>query len=69
MPIKPLPLIFLSVLLLTVIPIASGSDSSTAPAMFDMQNLFESVRIPNIVVTTDGTVLAFARSGRLLRRK
>jgi len=35
---------------------------------FEMQDLFESVRIPNITVATDGTVLAFARSGRLLRR-
>ena len=36
--------------------------------VFEIQDLFESVRIPNITVTTDGTVLAFARSGRLLRR-
>ncbi len=36
--------------------------------VFEVQNLFESVRIPNIVVTTDGTVLAFAKSGQLLRR-
>jgi len=35
---------------------------------FEMQDLFESVRIPNITVATDGTVLAFARSGRVLRR-
>ncbi len=35
---------------------------------FEMQDLFESVRIPNIVVTTDGTVLAFAKSGHLVRR-
>ncbi len=36
--------------------------------VFEVQDLFESVRIPNIVVTTDGTVLAFAKSGQLLRR-
>lgn len=36
--------------------------------VLEIQDLFESVRIPNITVTTDGTVLAFARSGRLLRR-
>lgn len=35
---------------------------------FAMQDLFESERIPNIVVAADGSVLAFARSGRLLRR-
>lgn len=42
-------------------------DSKAAP-VFDVVDLFESVRIPNIVVAADGTVLAFARSGRLLRR-
>ena len=36
--------------------------------IFQVQDLFESVRIPNVVVATDGTVLAFAKSGRLLRR-
>ncbi|HID76947.1 MAG TPA: exo-alpha-sialidase [Planctomycetaceae bacterium] len=36
--------------------------------VFELQDLFDSVRIPNIVVAADGTVLAFARSGRLLRR-
>lgn len=35
---------------------------------FHMQDLFEGVRIPNIVVATDGTILAFAKSGHLLRR-
>jgi len=35
---------------------------------FDMQDLYESVRIPNIVVTRDGTVLAFGKSGRFVRR-
>jgi len=39
----------------------------TAP-FFEMQDLFTSMRIPNIVVATDGTVLAFAKSGRVLRR-
>ncbi|MHC4545517.1 MAG: hypothetical protein ACYSYL_13515 [Planctomycetota bacterium] len=33
--------------------------------VFEIQDLFESVRIPNIVVATDGTVLAFAKSGRV----
>jgi len=40
----------------------------TSEPVFDVQDLFESVRIPNITVATDGTVLAFARSGRVLRR-
>jgi len=42
-------------------------DPGNAPVL-EIQDLFESVRIPNITVTTDGTVLAFARSGRLFRR-
>ena len=36
--------------------------------IFEMIDLFESARIPNITVATDGTILAFAKSGRLLRR-
>ena len=47
--------------------IANGAASPAAP-VFEMQDLFEAVRIPNIVVATDGTLLAFAKSGRLLRR-
>jgi len=43
------------------------SKPATTP-FFEVQDLFESVRIPNVVVAIDGTVLAFARSGRLLRR-
>ena len=35
---------------------------------FEVQDLFQSVRIPNIVVDTEGTVLAFAKSGRIVRR-
>ena len=37
------------------------ADSNSNP-VFDMQDVFQSVRIPNIVVTTDGSVLAFAGS-------
>jgi len=36
--------------------------------ILQMQDLFESARIPNIVVATDGTILAFAETGKLLRR-
>jgi sialidase-1 len=43
------------------------AESKTAP-FFELQDLFSSVRIPNITVAADGTVLAFAKSGRLLRR-
>ena len=37
-------------------------------AVFEVQDLFQSVRIPKIVVAADATVLAFAKSCRLLRR-
>jgi sialidase-1 len=39
-----------------------------AGAEVGMQDLFPGVRIPNIVVTSEGTVLAFANRGRLVRR-
>ena len=39
-----------------------------AAPVLEIQDLFTSMRIPNIVVTTDGTVLAFAKSGRVLCR-
>ncbi len=37
---------------------------------FEIQDLYEgkNSRIPDVVVTTDGTVLAFAASGRMVRR-
>ncbi|MHC4352759.1 MAG: exo-alpha-sialidase, partial [Planctomycetota bacterium] len=63
--------------LMMCVVILAGSDLSfaesegkrpKAASFFGMQDLFESVRIPNITVATDGTVLAFAKSGRLLRR-
>jgi hypothetical protein len=41
---------------------------TASPPGLDIQDLFESERIPNIVVTTEGTVLALAKSGRLFRR-
>jgi len=40
----------------------------SATPVFAVQDLFQSVRIPNVVVATDGSVLAFAKSGRLVRR-
>jgi sialidase-1 len=49
-------------------PLSQSPTEAPAAAVFDVRDLFEAVRIPNIVVATDGSVLAFARSGRLLRR-
>lgn len=43
-------------------PSISNATEPKITPIFDMQDLFESVRIPNIVVATDGTVLAFARA-------
>ena len=34
-----------------------------APPLFEVQDLFENVRIPNLVVAMDGRVLAFAKKG------
>ena len=48
--------------------VAGEPAKAPPPPVFEVQDLFESIRIPNITVTTDGTVLAFANSGRLLRR-
>ena len=47
---------------------AGKTSEVEASPVFEVQGLFESVRIPNITVTTNGTVLAFAKSGRILRR-
>ena len=47
---------------------AAEPASGAAAPVIEIQDIFKSVRIPNIVVAADGTVLAFAKSGRLLRR-
>ncbi len=49
-------------------PCPADETKAAAAPLFEVQDLYEATRIPNIVVTTDGTVLAFAKSGRLLRR-
>ena len=48
--------------------LAETTGEAKAAPVFEVQDLFESVRIPNITVAADGTVLAFANSGRILRR-
>ena len=48
--------------------LAHAAPADEAQPLFEMQDLFEDVRIPNITVATDGTVLAFAKTGHLLRR-
>jgi len=47
------------------------AESATGPEgtpVFEVRDLFESVRGPKIVVAADGSVLAFAKSGRMIRR-
>jgi len=47
---------------------AEPGDNADKLPLFEMQELFESVRIPQIIVARDGTVLAFAKSCRLICR-
>ena len=47
---------------------AESRDEAQKQPVFEIQELFESMRIPKIIVVRDGTVLAFARSCRLIRR-
>jgi len=62
----------ISCMMVSFFPRASWTEEEKtrpkAAPFWEIQDLFTSVRIPNIVVATDGTVLAFAKSGRLLRR-
>ena len=48
--------------------LAQQTDKTGRQPVFEMNVLFKSARIPKITVTTNGTVLAFAASGNLLRR-
>jgi len=57
----------MGVLLMASSSLAEKERESKVAPVFEMQDIFESVRIPNIVVAADGTVLAFAKSGQLLR--
>jgi len=70
--VKPCPSIVICAVitsLLSGIGDRSDADEPPAPASgLDFQDLFTGVRIPNINVAADGTVLAFADSGKLLRR-
>ncbi|HEO72525.1 MAG TPA: exo-alpha-sialidase, partial [Candidatus Hydrogenedentes bacterium] len=53
----------------TVLALGIGvARADDAAPVFEMQDLYEDTRIPNITVATEGTVLALANSGRLLRR-
>ena len=47
---------------------AATPSRADAPPGLEIQDLFQAARIPTIAVPTDGTVLAFAKSGRLVRR-
>jgi len=45
-----------------------SQDKADKQPVFEMQELFKSVRIPQIIVAPDGTVLAFAKVCRMMRR-
>ena len=48
--------------------LAGQAGGSAMAADVEIQDLFKGVRIPKIVVAADGAVLAFGKSGHLLRR-
>ena len=58
--------------LLLVLGMIAFSIALAAPGVgapvFETERLFEKERIPNISVATDGSILALARTGRILRR-
>lgn len=45
-----------------------ASFAAAAEPFFHVEDLYDDARIPNVVVAADGSVLAFAGSGRMLRR-
>ena len=49
-------------------PALAEKQPAESKPVFEMQDLYKAARIPNITVATDGTVLAFAKSGRMIRR-
>jgi hypothetical protein len=49
-------------------PDLARPDWRTRPGLGEVEDLFDGVRIPNIIVAADGSVLAFGKSGNLLRR-
>lgn len=56
-----------SMCVLAAPPAESQGEAEKRP-VFEMQELFRSARIPNVVVARDGAVLAFAERCRLVRR-
>jgi len=63
---KDLAIVGMAVAVLCLAPVLGRA----AEPLFEVQDLYEGKenRIPNVVVATDGSVLAFAESGRRLRR-
>jgi len=67
-PHVPHLLLAAAALSLCTLCLAGSPGDAAAGRLFEMQPLFEGVRIPKIVVAADGTVLAFAKSCRTVRR-
>ena len=63
-----LVLIVLASMWALVVSPAESQDRAEKQPVFEVQELFKSVRIPKVIVAQDGTVLAFAGSCRLIRR-
>lgn len=55
-------------MLMGLLVLAASVSTAGEKPFFECQDLFSKVRIPNITVASDGSVLAFANSGRQLRR-
>jgi len=66
-PIAIVPML-LTVAVLCIPCQAEPPAGTDAKPLFDMKDIFPSTRIPDISVAKDGTVMAFAASGRVLRR-
>jgi len=49
-------------------PVVKSPPKPKSKPVFEMQDLYKAMRIPNITVATDGSVLALAKSGRMIRR-
>ena len=63
----------LAVLMISSLFCQTGIAVAAEPVPFlhilgEVEDLFDGVRIPNIIVAADGSVLAFGKSGNLLRR-
>ncbi len=67
-PLRRFATVAVGLLVLGITGQATAEETKELAPDLKIQDLFEHTRIPKIDVATDGTVLAFAKGGRLLRR-